>query len=155
MLPSSHQPKMWIKYFRKLRGNPEQFRTLKHSEKSTNHSPTFSGSHWTKRSHSNKCKCSRTVCVGRSQSLAFTRGGFLCVVFYNLHCLCSQCGGALIPLTYMHLKGVVREISIGGKVLFYSLAMGIINIVWVLYGYISISLLILASQKLRANFMVQ
>lgn len=97
--------------------------------------PTFSGAHWTKHNHSNKCKYSRTVCIGRSESLAFTRGGFLCVGLYNLHCLCSQRGGALIPLTYMHLKGVMREISVGGKVLFYLLVMSIISIIWVLYAY--------------------
>lgn len=96
------------------------------------------------------------MCIGRSQSLAFTRGGFLCVGLYNLHCLCSQRGGALIPLTYVHLKGVMREVNLEGKVLFYSLAMDIVSIV--LYGItsiISISHLILASQRLRANFMVQ
>lgn len=135
MLPSSHQTKTCIKYFRELRSNPGQVSTLRHSEKNINYSPTFSGSRWTKLSHSNKRKCSRTVCVGRSQSLAFSRGGFLCVVLCDQHCICSQCVGALIPLTYMHLKGAMREINVGGKFLFYSLVIGIISIIWILYGY--------------------
>lgn len=57
------------------------------------------------------------------------------VVLCDQHCICSQCVGALIPLTYMHLKGAMREINVGGKFLFYSLVIGIISIIWILYGY--------------------